>query len=107
MSTLNRRSRSGLEWVSRDPSTASRLGDLGYVDAQGTWRVVLNIFNQKTCDRYGIKPLVLGTDITGMVTDDIHVADHPVVELRRGGSHRTVTMAELKEYFLSSEPPNL
>jgi hypothetical protein len=77
------------------------------VDAQGSWRVVLNIFNQKTCDRYGVKPLVLGTDIAEIVTDAIYVADHPVVELRRGGSHRTVTMAELKEYFLSLERPNL
>src|SRR5277367_2051513 len=34
----SRSGRSGLNYLSRNPSQTSRLGDIGYVDEKGTWR---------------------------------------------------------------------
>jgi hypothetical protein len=96
---LKARQQHALKWLSVDPSPASRLGDLGYVDAKGRWRVVLNILNQKICERYGIKAIVLASDLDEYITETPHNSHgEPLIELRRRGSYRLVTLDQLERY---------
>ena len=88
-----------LKWLSIDPSSASRLGDVGYVDAKGRWRVVLNILDHKKCDRYGIRAIVLAADLEDYITETLRSSHaEPLIELRRGGSYRLVTLDQLDRY---------
>jgi hypothetical protein len=92
---MNEQSDPPLKWLSRDPSSTSRLGDIGYVDAKGSWRVALNIFDELRCERYGVH--ALETQLSKDITEAHHVPlDQPAVELRRGGSYRIVTLAGLE-----------
>ena len=46
-----------IHWVSTNPSTVSRLGDVGYTCRKGSWRRVLNIADSRGCVRAGIRPV--------------------------------------------------
>jgi hypothetical protein len=82
-----------LKWVSIDPSTTSRLGDLGYVDKKGCWRVVLNIFDRNATERLGIKALALQASLGEyVVQNNVIPFDDPIVELRPQGSYRLIAL---------------
>jgi hypothetical protein len=90
------RQQQALKWLSIDPSPTSRLGDVGYVCTKGLWRVVLNIFNQNICELYGIKAIVLAADLDEYIVETPNSPHgEPLIELRRGGSYRLVTLNQL------------
>lgn len=90
------RQQDALKWLSIDPSPTSRLGDVGYVDAKGRWRVVLNILNQNICEHYGIKAIMLAAGLDEYIVETPHISHgEPLLELRRGGSYRLVTLNQL------------
>lgn len=80
-----------LKWVSIDPSTASRLGDLGYVDTKGCWRVVLNIFDSSLAEKLGIKAFAKPTSLDKYILQhNVTPFDDPIIELRPRGGYRLV-----------------
>ena len=85
-----------IRWLSQDPSTNSRLGDVGYVDAKGSWKPVLNIFDQKGCEGYGIKPLRPRHHLSDYVVrgkpsnTPLH---EPIVHLQPGGSYQLINLS--------------
>jgi len=49
--------RHDIHWVSTNPSSVSRLGDVGYICIKGNWRRVCNITDSVGCGRIGVRPI--------------------------------------------------
>jgi hypothetical protein len=86
-----------IKYVAREPSTCSRLGDIGYMDKKGMWHGVVNIFDQGSCRLLGIKALRLATDMFQYITHGQHNAfEKPWIDLYPRGSYQLVSPNELK-----------
>lgn len=46
-----------IHWVSTNPTSVSRLGDVGYICIKGNWRRVFNITDSVVCERMGVRPI--------------------------------------------------
>ena len=82
------------------PSQASRLGDLGYIDDSGRWQTVLNIFDKRACQKFGIHALQLTHDLAKYITLREHEPfNEPIVELIHGGGYQIMTRDQLAKYL--------
>jgi hypothetical protein len=91
----------GIKNLTHNPSSNSRLGDIGYVDETGSWRRIVNILDQTSCDPLRIKCLLLARGIPQYITQTKYIPfDEPVIELYNGGGCQIVTGDELARYTL-------
>lgn len=90
-----------LRWLSVDPITNSRLGDIGFIDAKGTWKRVLNIFDQGGCERAGMNPLRLAKDVSMCVVRreaSNTIFKEPVIQLSPGGKYQLINLKDPDRY---------
>lgn len=98
-SPSNQESAEPIKYITRQPSISSRLGDIGYVDDKGMWHGVVNIFDQGSCQRLGIKALKLETDWPQHITTRQYGAsEKPWIDLYPEGRYQMVSPDELKRY---------
>lgn len=88
-----------IKCLSHNPMQGSRLGDLGYLDDSGRWRVVLNIFDGLTCQKFGIAAIQRTHDLSKYITEKNHEPfGVPVVKLFQGGTFEILAPDQLAQY---------
>lgn len=70
-----------IHWVSTNPSSVSRLGDVGYTCRKGNWRRVVNITDSYGCKSVGIRPIC---STEGLATTEQAPLTDPYVQLSAG-----------------------
>ena len=84
-----------------DPLTNSRLGDVGFVTGKGSWKPVLNIFDQEGCERAGIRPFRLAKHMSDYVVRrqaSNTTFNEPVIQLRPGGRYQLINLKDPDRY---------
>jgi hypothetical protein len=77
-----------IKGVTHDPSTDSRLGDIGYVAHDGRWRRIVNILDGISCRYLGIMPIKRTHDLEEYITQRKHTQSHgPYVKMRENGAY--------------------
>jgi hypothetical protein len=90
---------SEISYLSHDPTSASRIGDIGYVDRCGHWRQILNVFDRESCRRLGINSIRLSSRVLEYTTRTKYEPfDKPIVRLYDGGHWRYLETNELSRY---------
>ena len=85
-----------IKCLSYNPIQKSRLGDLGYLDGSGHWHVILNIFDQYTCEKAGVATITLTEDVSKYITEKNHEPlNAPVVRLFQGGRFEILSPDQL------------
>jgi hypothetical protein len=85
--------------LSLDPSTTSRLGDIGFFDKNGSWRRIFNILDQESADPFGIATLTLPKPASEYVEQtEGSAVDEPLIQLDSGGSYKLLTAEEVQLY---------
>jgi hypothetical protein len=86
-----------IKYIAREPSSCSRLGEIGYLDKKGMWHGVVNIFDQGSCRLLGIKALRLANDWLQYITHgQYNISQKPWIDLYPGGSYQLVSPNELQ-----------
>lgn len=85
-----------------DPTINSILGDIGYIDKDGKWRKIVNIFNKKDCNFLSIKSL----KITDFIKNSELLCENPYIWREdKGTSNIKINESKNMEIILS--PPEI
>ena len=90
-----------IQSVTHDPSTDSRLGDIGYVGIGGRWRRIVNMLDGISCQYLGLKAIKRTHELNNYIRKRKHrPSDTPIVTLRENGNYEILSPEQFHRYSL-------
>ena len=82
-----------------NPQT-SWLGDVGYLDDSGVWRRILNVVDESTCHKYGVKAVQRTHKLEQYIIERKQGnISEPVVRIFGGGGYQVLAPDQLASYI--------
>jgi hypothetical protein len=80
------------------PTATSRIGDIGYLDQNGTWQKLINVFDAQSCRTFNVHSLFLPRPLAEYISETLFHSrsDGPLIKLSKGWTCGFLTTDELQ-----------